>query len=307
MPQINLSIIEIAVLLTGALVLGLTIHFFIVSRRSLKKALLESNPEVFRRSKPYSTPAPIRETKNHIEEAPVARHKRILEHDFAGKNKTNNKEDSVENLKDTILQQQRLLNGFLKQVEEIEHEGREELEQENKELQKEIADMEARLEKKQLALDDAIQQAAIADRMADRIEEVYKEFDLLQNKMEVLEAQASRANNFALELEDTRQAYEQVHKDLQRKNEKLDELFLENQSLQQQVNELEDKLAESNLHRQQLQKKVQFLQDLNTDLQSVSDTNKKLQTELRRVSELESMLNMIAEERDHLLRKQLRK
>ena len=66
---------------------------------------------------------------------------------------------------------------------------------------------------------------------------------------------------------------------------------------------LEDKLAEANLQRQQLQKKVQFLTDLNTDLQSISDTNKKLQTELRRIGELESMLNMMAEERDFLLRR----
>jgi hypothetical protein len=38
-------------------------------------------------------------------------------------------------------------------------------------------------------------------------------------------------------------------------------------------------------------------------MQSISDTNKKLQTELRRIGELESMLNMMAEERDFLLRK----
>ena len=307
MPQINLSILEIAVLLTVALILGLTIHFYIVNRRSLKKALLESNPEIFRRSKPYSPPEPVKESKKIPTESTAARHKRILEHEFDRRTKTLTNEESVDNLKETILQQQRLLNGFLKQVEEIENVGRGELEKDNKELKKEIADLELRLDKKQLALDDALQQAAIADRMADRIEEVYKEFDLLQNKMEELEAQASRANNFALELEDTREAYEQVHKDLQRKNEKLDELFLDNQNFQQQINELEDKLAESNVHRQQLQKKVQFLQDLNSDLQSVSDTNKKLQTELRRVSELESMLNMIAEERDLLLRKQQKK
>jgi len=66
---------------------------------------------------------------------------------------------------------------------------------------------------------------------------------------------------------------------------------------------LEDKLAEANLQRQQLQKKVQFLQELNADMQNISETNKKLQTELRRIGELESMLTMMAEERDQLLRK----
>jgi DNA repair exonuclease SbcCD ATPase subunit len=301
MPQIYLSIIEIAVLVIGALVLGLTIHFFIVSRRSLRKTLQETDPDLYRRSKLYAA-QPVVKPPVPEKRSPVS-----YEPEETSFKKGAAREDSVEHLKSTILQQQKLLNGFLRQVEEIEQEGRGELELTNKELLKEIEDLEARLEKKQASLEDALQQAAVADRMAEKIEEVYKEFDILQDKMSTLEAQASKANNYALELEDTRQAYEQVHKDLQRKNEKMDEMFRENQRLQQQVNELEDKFAEANLHRQQLQKKVQFLQDLNTDLQSVSDTNKKLQTELRRVSELESMLNMISEERDYLLRRQQKK
>ena len=138
--------------------------------------------------------------------------------------------------------------------------------------------------------------------MADKVEEVYKEFDILQNKMNVLEKQASRANGLAIELEDTRHSYEAVHKELIRKQEKLEEIMEDNQRMRQQMNELEDKLADANLQRQQLHKKVQFLTDLNSDLQSISDTNKKLQTELRRIGELESMLNMMAEERDFLLR-----
>jgi hypothetical protein len=42
---------------------------------------------------------------------------------------------------------------------------------------------------------------------------------------------------------------------------------------------------------------------MNNDMQSISETNKKLQTEIRRIGELESMLTMMAEERDYLLRK----
>jgi len=147
------------------------------------------------------------------------------------------------------------------------------------------------------------QQASAAQRMASKIEEVYKEFDQLQEKMQTLERQANRANNLAIELEDAKYSYEQVHKELLRKQEKLEEVMNENQHLRLQLNDVEDKLSDSNLQRQQLQKKVLFLTDLNNDMQSVSDTNKKLQTELRRIGELESMLNMMAEERDFLLRK----
>jgi uncharacterized protein Smg (DUF494 family) len=102
-------------------------------------------------------------------------------------------------------------------------------------------------------------------------------------------------------------SYEQVHKELLRKQEKLEDIMDENQRMRQQKDELEDKLSEANLQRQQLQKKVVFLTDLNNDMQSISDTNKKLQTEMRRIGELESMLNMMAEERDFLLRKKMDK
>ena len=113
--------------------------------------------------------------------------------------------------------------------------------------------------------------------------------------------------DLAIELEDTKYTYEQVHKELLRKQEKLEELMEENQLLRHQKNEAEDKLADANLQRQQLHKKVQFLSDLNSDMQNIADTNKKLQTDLRRIGELESMLNMMSEEREFLLRKKMDK
>ena len=80
-------------------------------------------------------------------------------------------------------------------------------------------------------------------------------------------------------------------------------MISENQRLHTALSTTEDKLAEANIQRQQLQKKVQFLQDINNDLQHVSESNQRLQNELRRIGELESMLSMIAEERDRLLKK----
>lgn len=80
-------------------------------------------------------------------------------------------------------------------------------------------------------------------------------------------------------------------------------MIAENQRLHTTLGTTEDKLAESNMQRQQLQKKVQFLQDINNDMQNVSESNQRLQNELRRIGELESMLSMIAEERDRLLKK----
>lgn len=216
-------------------------------------------------------------------------------------------ENVVRSLKDTITQQQEMLNEYLKNVEELENENRKELSQQNEELHNEIKRLETIIAKKDNDIDALKQQAGMVQKMSDKIEEVYREFELLQEKMTTLESQAGKANNMAIELEDTKQAYEQLYKDVSRKQEKLEEAMMEAQRLRQELEVTEDKLAEANFQRQQMQRKIQFLQDMNTDMLNMSETNKKLQTELRRIGELESMLNMMSEERDFLLRKQTKK
>ncbi|HEX6333761.1 MAG TPA: hypothetical protein VFZ78_06015 [Flavisolibacter sp.] len=291
---IDLSLIEISVLLVGAFILALAIYFFIDSRRSLQQTLrdnklvIPAKKEKAKAVRETPLPQPVPELAERRLQ-PVAETPRAdLSHD----------------LKATIMQQQRILDGLLKQVEEAENDGKDQLRAENEELLDDIRRLEELIDKKNGEINGLKQQAALAQKLTTRVEEIYHEFEQLQQKMVILEKQASRANNLAIELEDTRQAYEQVHKELTRKQERLDESFEENQRLQLVLNAVEDKLAEANVQRQQLQKKVQFLQDLNTDMQTMSDTNQKLKTELRRIGELESMLNMIAEERDYLLKRQ---
>ncbi|HEV7620761.1 MAG TPA: hypothetical protein VGO09_03460 [Flavisolibacter sp.] len=311
---ITITFIEIIVLFAGALILGITIYFFIKTHRSLKQTFEQQHRLFPETSKKPSTRLPVNKEKelfvlheqlrdinkkNTLSSPPikpVEKKEEIIKKEYS-------KEHLTESLKSTIAQQQNLLSGFLKQVEELESEGKEKLALENEELQQEINNLEKKLEKKNIEITELKKEAATALKMAEKIEEVYTEFEQLQSKMISLEKQANRANHLAMELEDTRQSYEQVYKDLGRKGEKLEEALSQNQKMKQDLDITEDKLAEANLQRQQLQKKVQFLQDMNTDMQSMSDTNKKLQTELRRIGELESMLNMIAEERDHLLRK----
>ena len=78
----------------------------------------------------------------------------------------------------------------------------------------------------------------------------------------------------------------------------------ENQQLTLRLNEVEDKFREANFQRQQLQKRVGYLEELNNDLQVLADANKKLEHQLRRIGELESMLNVVSEE-NQLLKRQV--
>jgi Tfp pilus assembly protein PilO len=60
----------------------------------------------------------------------------------------------------------------------------------------------------------------------------------------------------------------------------------------------EDKLREANFQRQQLQKKAVFLDELNRDLQEASEHNKKLEGQLRRISEMEAMLSRTVQDKN---------
>ena len=125
----------------------------------------------------------------------------------------------------------------------------------------------------------------------------------MQLKVQKMEQQAWQAAEMAIKVDSLEQSNEQLEKTLHKKEEKVRELSVENGRLHEMLNQTEDKLSEANFQRQQLQKKTQFLEEINSDMQQMSDANRKLKNELRRVAELESMLNLITEERDALLKR----
>ena len=67
----------------------------------------------------------------------------------------------------------------------------------------------------------------------------------------------------------------------------------ENQRLARILTDTEEKLKESNFQRVQFQKRAAFLEELNHDLQEISEHNKKIESQLRRVSDMESLLAKI--------------
>lgn len=315
----NLSDALIFVPFVAALVLGFTIHFFVKSRRALNKVLQENEKNQLRSvSVRDELPEEIKqkvqaEIKQKIQDAPVELDdyvplpERALEpvRPVAGKLvKADTKGDVIASVKDVVVHQQAMLDDLLQKIELIEEETTLALQRQNEELSERVETLEWQLEKKEAELQKYKQQDAVVQKMNSRLEEANREFDILQNKISSLERQASKANHLAMELEDMQDSYAQLKKDLERKASRLEEMIAENQRLNQQVNTTEEQLQEVSLQRQQLFKKVKLLEGLNSDFHSVSETNKKLQTELRRISELESRLNMITEERNNLLRKQ---
>ncbi len=309
----NLTLFEIFILQIGAIILGITLYFFWTSNKALSETIRQS------KSKLHISPKKTflervglgNTTLDDLEERVTQLRQKVSAEVSAKKiyhaphapepvSATN-----VLSLKDSLLQQQHTLHGLLSKIASIEEgsQNKKELAHRNEELEQKVERLELELENKEGEINRAKQQEALAQQMASRIDEVYKEFDILQNKIASLEKQAGKANALTLELEDERQLADQLQKELTRKQEKLEETIAEGQKLHSTLSITEDKLAEANLQRQQLQKKVQFLQDITNDMQHVSESNKKLQNELRRIGELESMLSMISEERDRLINK----
>ena len=125
-----------------------------------------------------------------------------------------------------------------------------------------------------------------------------------QGKILKLESQLSSSKLVNIEYEDLKEAYYKVIRELDESKNKINHYLHENQVLQIELSKVEDKLSESNQQRQQLQKKVAYLEELNHDLHQMTEANKKLESQIKRLGELESKLNIVAEERDRLKEKQ---
>lgn len=298
----NLTNALIFIPFVAALILGVTIHFFIKSRRDLKEienagkrnSIIspESEDDIPEALKPKKEPQIIEDDIVPLPKA-VAEHEKAIIKQTAPADLPVNAFSSV---KAALAQQQSSLADLIEKIDNIEEETSLALIHQNEQLLERVEHLEWQLEKKESELQKYKQQEAVVQKMASRLEEANKEFEILQNKISGLEKQAAKANSLAMELEDMQDAYTHIKSELKHKSEKLDQILAENQRLHDQLSDIDTKLQEANTQRQQFSKKVKLLEELNNDFQSVSESNKRLQSELRRIGELESMLNMISED-----------
>jgi len=207
-------------------------------------------------------------------------------------------------VKQLLTQQQELSQQLLSQVEQLQMPPAVQKNQLAHEAKHRVSELEILLEEKEEEIRQLQAQQRLADnKVGAKLEQVQQDLHYMQDRMKALEQQAAQASRLAVELQESQDAYQQLSSELTRKNEMLQQVSQENTHLQQLLAQAENKLQDAKAQCQELFKKVQLLEATHAEWQNLSDTNKKLQTELRRISELESMLNMIIEERNQLLRK----
>ena len=142
--------------------------------------------------------------------------------------------------------------------------------------------------------------------MTSMLDNAYSEFSLLQEKIQKLESEAGSAGMLNMEHANLKESYYKLQKDFEDQKVKLSGLSHQNQNLVEQLAEMEDNFRESDFQRQQLQKRVVYLEELNKDFQMIADANKKLEIQIKHIGELESMLNVVSEERDNLARNKMK-
>jgi chromosome segregation ATPase len=333
--QLSLSIVEIIVLMLGAITLGFTIHFFVTSRRSFNTSIEESeggkiSKELSEWKLRYLNDIELRDSELcnikklladaeencdifSIEADEMRRQNKKLLAEIEKSGRTtaaSEKPDYVAQLRQAqsnLLEHNEKINQLLSQIN-IAKESEEEqqrLQKENEELAGQVEELTVRLEKKEKEANNTRQRVHLNAEMTSILDSANNEFKVLKEKIQKLENQVNFSKENNLEYENFKEGYYNISRDFEEQKLKHNIAMSENRQLKADVAEIEDKLREANFQRQQLHKKIAYLEELNNDMQDIADANKKLEGQLRRIGELESMLNVVAEERDELARRQV--
>jgi len=327
--MLNLSLIELLVLIFFAITLGIVIHFFIISRRGLKNSSVETEKlkktadewklKYFNETERKENE--VAEISSRLSEAQENSHiyreeieelrrqqKRVQsESDLPKALSTESKPNYIEQLRiaqTSLSEHNEKINQLLENIERVkENEEKQKLmEEENEELVNEVKELKYLLSEKETEIHSIRQKENVTREMTAMLDSAYSEFNTLQTKIQKLESQLSSNKLISLEYEDLQEAYVKISREHNDYKTRLQAMTAENQQLTLRLNEVEDKFHEVNFQRQQLQKRVSYLEELNSDLQMVADANKKLEHQLRRIGELESMINVVSEENQILKR-----
>jgi Small-conductance mechanosensitive channel len=332
--QVNVGVIEIVIFLMAGLVLGFFIHFFLVSRRTMSIKLPKPPPihdsslrQIDEWRLKYQEEMEVQEKiqmqlRRQIDEARENEellsieieelHKEIdklrnqpppepepapapVPHVTSQEMQSEEYLQRLQKAQESLTEQNQNIARLLDQIEllkqtEFRHidtmKAKEELESKLSEAEKLLSEKDNRILQLQ-------QQLMLAGEMEERLQKAYEEFNALRETLSKLETM-TQPQNRQFEFDELQQSHQKLVREFDESKQKQMELLEENQRLSRLLTDTEEKLRESNFQRQQLQKKIGFLEDLNHELQRMSEHNKKLESQLRRMSEIETMLARVS-------------
>jgi hypothetical protein len=138
---------------------------------------------------------------------------------------------------------------------------------------------------------------SLAKEITERLEKAYEEFNFLQDRINKIHSQVIDPTKRNFEFDELEQSYFRLTKEYDELKIKHITLMDETQKLTRSLADTEERLRDANFQKQQLSKKVVFLEELANDLQQLSGHHKKLEGQLRRISEIESLLSRAANDK----------
>jgi hypothetical protein len=320
------GIFEIIFFLLGGLVLGFFIHFFLVSRKTMSFKLPEPEPPIIAdtafhdseewRLKYYEEMElqekmqmqlrreldEVRDNEQLLTIEVEELHKELKRRHAppapeAIKAATSQEEQSEEYLarlqktQEGLAEQNQQITLLLDQIELLKQTEFKHIDtlKANEELNARLNEMLTVLTTKDARIIELEQSQLLSNEMEERLQKAYEEFNGLRDKLLKVE-NLSNPPSRQFEFEELQQNHFKLIREFDEYKQKHLDLLEENQRLSRLLADTEEKLRESNFQRNQLLKKIAFLEELNRDLQQISEHNKKLENQLRRMSEIEVML-----------------
>src|SRR6202012_6258560 len=149
------------------------------------------------------------------------------------------------------------------------------------------------LNEKETEISNLGHQQKLAEEMGQRLDKVYAEYNTLQDKLQKLQGYLTQPYNRGSDYEGLKEAYFKLGKEHDEMKLKYISIREENQRLTRILGDPEEKLKEAHFQRLQYQKRSAFLEELNHDLQEIAEHNKKIESQLRRVTDMENLLAKI--------------
>lgn len=329
--QVNVGVIEIVVFLIAGLGLGFFINFFLVSRKSMRFTLpqppampdtsfhqldewrlkyqeeMEVQEKIQMQLRRQLDEAreneellnieieELRKEIDHLESIPPEQPAQPVVHVTSQEVQSEEYLYRLQKAQESLTEQNQNITRLLDQIELLKQTEFRHVDtlKANEELTAKLNDAQKLLAEKDNLIMEMQQQQMLAGEMEERLQKAYEEFNALRETLSKVE-NLTQPQNRQFEYDELQQNHMKLAREFDEAKQKHMTLLEENQRLSRLLTDTEDKLRESNFQRQQLQKKIGFLEELNHELQQISEHNKKLEGQLRRMSEIENMLARVA-------------
>jgi hypothetical protein len=205
-------------------------------------------------------------------------------------------EDYLQQLKsaqENLYQYNQHINKLLQQIQMLKESEKkyQDLQQQHNVLNEQLSSLHRQIAEKDSEINRILQEQRLILEMNERMDKAYADFTQMQDKLRKLEQYLDQPHSRRIEYEQLQESYFKLNKEFDEVKVKQNALFDENQRLSRILADTEDKLKEAIFQRQQYQKKMLFLEELNRDLQDATEQQKKMESQLKRISEMESVLS----------------